>query len=98
MAASMSTPIDEQEMRKMLLDTGTLDPKEVKKASRGTLIAMLFEEFAEKHLIQPHHIIDHPIETTPLCKLHRDPKLCAKRICRAIRDLYPRQRILQLLY
>ncbi|HEY5236066.1 MAG TPA: amino acid--tRNA ligase-related protein, partial [Rhabdochlamydiaceae bacterium] len=25
--------------------------------------------------IQPHHIIDHPIETTPLCKLHRDPKL-----------------------
>jgi lysyl-tRNA synthetase class 2 len=36
---------------------------------------MLFEEFAEKHLIQPHHIIDHPIETTPLCKLHRDPSL-----------------------
>ena len=36
---------------------------------------MLFEEFAEKHLIQPHHIIDHPIETTPLCKPHRDPAL-----------------------
>nr|NGX47429.1 Lysine--tRNA ligase [Chlamydiota bacterium] len=41
---------------------------------RGLLIAMLFEEFAEEHLIQPHHITDHPIETTPLCKLHRDPK------------------------
>ena len=40
---------------------------------------MLFEEFAEKHLIQPHHIIDHPIETTPLCKLHRDPKLRKER-------------------
>ncbi|MBM3199233.1 MAG: lysine--tRNA ligase, partial [Chlamydiae bacterium] len=26
-------------------------------------------------LIQPHHIIDHPIETTPLCKLHRNPVL-----------------------
>jgi lysyl-tRNA synthetase class 2 len=43
--------------------------------SRGILIALLFETFAEKHLIQPHHIIDHPIETTPLCKLHRDPEL-----------------------
>jgi|GEM_PF-24683 len=41
---------------------------------RGLLIAMLFEELAEEHLIQPHHITDHPIETTPLCKLHRDPK------------------------
>lgn len=42
---------------------------------RGLLIAELFEEVAEHHLIQPHHIIDHPIETTPLCKLHRDPEL-----------------------
>lgn len=67
--------IDEQEMRKRLINTGTLDPNQVQKASRGPLIAMLFEAFAEKHLIQPHHIIDHPIETTPLCKLHRDPKL-----------------------
>ena len=27
---------------------------------------------AEEHLIQPHHIYDHPIETTPLCKPHRN--------------------------
>jgi lysyl-tRNA synthetase class 2 len=39
------------------------------------LIAMLFEALAEKHLIQPHHIIDHPVETTPFCKPHRDPLL-----------------------
>lgn len=52
-----------------------LDPKILKNASRGELIAMAFEELAEKHLIQPHHIIDHPIETTPLCKPHRQPKL-----------------------
>ena len=43
-------------------------------APRGKLIAYLFEGFAESHLIAPHHIIDHPIETTPLCKLHRDPR------------------------
>ncbi len=51
-----------------------VDPEKLLTAARGHLIAMLFEEFAEEHLIQPHHITDHPIETTPLCKLHRDPK------------------------
>ncbi|MFY7842951.1 MAG: lysine--tRNA ligase [Rhabdochlamydiaceae bacterium] len=45
---------------------------------RGLLIAKLFEEYVEDHLIQPHHIIDHPIETTPLCKWHRNPKLKAE--------------------
>jgi lysyl-tRNA synthetase class 2 len=67
--------LSEDQMRKTLLEKGTVDPKEVNHASRGSLIALLFEEFVEGHLIQPHHIIDHPIETTPLCKLHRDPKL-----------------------
>ena len=50
-------------------------PEKLIDTPRGNLIAMLFEEYAEEHLIQPHHIIDHPIETTPLCKPHRDPKL-----------------------
>jgi len=64
-----------QDMKSRLLQETHIDPKGVHPASRGALISMLFEEFAEKHLIQPHHIIDHPIETTPLCKLHRDPAL-----------------------
>lgn len=71
--------LSDDQMRTLLLDRGTLDPKEVHLASRGGLIALMFEEFAEEHLIQPHHIIDHPIETTPLCKLHRDPVLREKR-------------------
>jgi lysyl-tRNA synthetase class 2 len=57
---------------------GRIDPKEFAHMSRGHFIAKIFGEFAEPHLIQPHHIIDHPIETTPLCKLHRDPKLRAE--------------------
>lgn len=67
-----------EEMRNCLLKETHADPKELEKASKGALIALFFEEFAEKHLIQPHHIIDHPIETTPLCKLHRDPLLREK--------------------
>lgn len=67
--------MSDAEMRTRLLQESHIDPKGVHGAPRGALIAMFFEEFAEKHLIQPHHIIDHPIETTPLCKLHRDPQL-----------------------
>jgi lysyl-tRNA synthetase class 2 len=67
--------MSDDEMKTALLKQTHINPKDVHSASRGELIAMLFEEFAESHLIQPHHIIDHPIETTPLCKPHRDSKL-----------------------
>ncbi|NGX51625.1 MAG: hypothetical protein K1060chlam2_01498, partial [Chlamydiae bacterium] len=70
--------ISDGDMRSKL--EGAIAPDILKGASRGKLVALLFEEFAEHHLIQPHHIIDHPIETTPLCKLHRDPKLREERI------------------
>jgi len=66
--------LSDDEIRKILNEKGSLSPKNVKEAPRGILIQMLFEEFVEEHLIQPHHIIDHPIETTPLCKPLRDQK------------------------
>ena len=66
---------NDEELRTLLKEKTALDPYDLKKATRGQLIAYLFEELVEEHLIQPHHIIDHPIETTPLCKLHRDPEL-----------------------
>ena len=72
--------LSDEEIRKILIDTESFDPAEVKKMPRGILIAKMFEEFVEHHLIQPHFIIDHPIETTPLCKLHRDPELAKKGI------------------
>lgn len=64
----------DEEIREILTNKTEADPKAVAKATRGQLMALLFEELVEEHLIQPHHIIDHPIETTPLCKPHRDPK------------------------
>ncbi len=72
--------MSDEEIRKILDDSGHVDKKKLSALSRGLLIAALFEVFAEPHLIAPHHIIDHPIETTPLCKLHRDPKVRSERI------------------
>jgi lysyl-tRNA synthetase class 2 len=49
---------------------------EAKGSSWGWYVQALFEHYCEKELIQPTFIIDHPLETTPLCKLHRSDKLC----------------------
>ncbi|HSW72964.1 MAG TPA: lysine--tRNA ligase [Chlamydiales bacterium] len=70
--------LSEEGLRSYLLKETDADPKELKKKNKGLLIATAFEELVESHLIDPHHIIDHPIETTPLCKPHRDPKLRAE--------------------
>jgi len=67
--------LSDEELRSILIEKAHMPSDEAKKLSRGLLIAGLFEEFSESHLISPHHIIDHPIETTPLCKLHRTEAL-----------------------
>lgn len=40
--------------------------------SKGLVIAVLFEETCEEDLIQPAFVMDHPIDTTPLCKPLRE--------------------------
>ena len=35
---------------------------------KGDLLSMFFEEYVEKHLIQPTFVLDHPIEISPLTK------------------------------
>lgn len=66
--------LTDEQMGKMILESQHCAPDKLKTMGRGLRIAALFEIFAEPHLIQPHHIIDHPIETTPLCKPHRNKK------------------------
>jgi len=47
--------------------------------SKGLAIALLFEELCEDKLIQPVHIIDHPVEVCPLAKPCRYDKRYAER-------------------
>ncbi len=47
---------------------------ELKGHTWGWAVQSIFEHFCEKNLIQPTFIIDHPAETTPLCKAHRKDK------------------------
>jgi lysyl-tRNA synthetase, class II len=43
-----------------------------KDASRGTIIASVFDERVEEHLYQPVFILDYPIEVSPLAKRRED--------------------------
>lgn len=69
--------IDVLEMKeKELLKFVKSNKIKYKDTSWGLLVQAVFEHYCEKELIQPTFIIDHPKETTPLCKVHRkDPRL-----------------------
>ncbi|MDO8516805.1 MAG: lysine--tRNA ligase [Nanoarchaeota archaeon] len=49
---------------------------ECKGEGKGWATQAIFEHFCEDKIEQPTFIIDHPLETTPLCKLHRNDKSC----------------------
>lgn len=49
------------------------------KPSKGEILSLIFEEYAEKNLIQPTFIIDYPIETSPLTKRKPDKPALTER-------------------
>lgn len=61
---------------KELLDFIRKNKVEKKGDSWGWYVQSIFEHFCEDKIEQPTFIIDHPLETTPLCKMHRNDKLC----------------------
>ncbi|SPN74039.1 Lysine--tRNA ligase,lysyl-tRNA synthetase,Aspartyl/asparaginyl-tRNA synthetases,lysine--tRNA ligase,tRNA synthetases class II (D, K and N) [Chlamydia serpentis] len=61
----------DRELREILKTKTNLPITTFEKAPRGMLIALLFDELVSDNLIAPHHITDHPVETTPLCKTLR---------------------------
>ncbi|MEK6880398.1 MAG: lysine--tRNA ligase [Nanoarchaeota archaeon] len=72
--------LSEKELKKII----DKEKIQVKGHSWGYYVAALFEHFCEAKIIQPTFIIDHPLETTPLCKMHRkDPE------CRLIERFEP---------
>lgn len=48
-----------------------LPREKLAQCSWGEMVQALFEFHAQPHLIQPCFVIDHPGETSPLCKQHR---------------------------
>jgi lysyl-tRNA synthetase, class II len=62
------TGMNEEELRKICDDLGVPNSPEM---GTGKLIDQLFGEKCEHHYIQPTFIIDYPVETSPLTKMHR---------------------------
>ena len=61
---------------KKLLDFCNKNKIEYKEKTWGWMVQAIFEHFCEEKIEQPTFILDHPLETTPLCKTHRDEKMC----------------------
>ncbi len=60
--------MDEDELRKVCTSLGVNHSPEM---GKGKLIDAIFGEKCEHHYIQPAFIIDYPVETSPLTKMHR---------------------------
>jgi len=48
-----------------------IEESDLKNISRGEMLMELFELTCEKHLVQPTFVMDHPVEISPLTKIHR---------------------------
>ena len=87
------TGMEEQQLRRVCDDLGIETDKSM---GKGKLIARIFDEKCETHLIQPTFIMDYPVEMSPLCKKHRsNPDLTerfelivnGKELCNAYSEL-----------
>jgi lysyl-tRNA synthetase class 2 len=57
---------------KELLCGAALEGTDLKEMSKGELIMNLFDEYCANKLIQPTFVTDFPLDSSPLCKVHRE--------------------------
>lgn len=57
---------------KNLLEEQIRDGLDLNESTKGDLILTLFEAYCEDKLIEPTFVIDFPLDSSPLCKVHRE--------------------------
>ncbi len=62
---------DADKIREQAREKGLLKEDFYNQWTKGEVVLALFEQYCQDSLIQPTFVIDHPIESTPLCKPHR---------------------------
>ncbi|MFO8016575.1 MAG: lysine--tRNA ligase [Candidatus Woesearchaeota archaeon] len=63
--------VGEDSLAKLLYDSGYSED-DCSGKTKGELAMKVFEDYVEGTLIQPTFVTDHPLESTPLCKPHRE--------------------------
>ncbi len=62
---------EEPAMRQALVRAG-VPVEEAQSFTGGKLLDEMFKTFAERHLVQPTFVVDHPKSLSPLAKVHRE--------------------------
>ncbi|MGB9612635.1 MAG: lysine--tRNA ligase [Candidatus Margulisiibacteriota bacterium] len=70
------TEKSEAEIRKIAKEKGIEGYEEI---GLGKIVNVLYDKFVEPNIRQPTFIIDHPLETSPLAKKHRNQPNCVER-------------------
>jgi len=70
---------------KAVLDYVKKNKIELKEETWGWAVQALFEHYCQDKIENPTFILDHPLETTPLCKTHRN----GSRFCQLIERFEP---------
>lgn len=63
--------LEDLQAKLVSIDGQYKDPKKLSALSRGEVIMKIFEGTAEEHLWNPTFVMDHPVEISPLTKIHR---------------------------
>lgn len=88
-----ATNMSEEDLANFVKEKGVPFEKE---RSWGNYVIAIFEHYCEDKFLEPTHVIDHPLESTPLCKTHRkdsrlierfEPFCCGMELANAYSEL-----------